>query len=59
MTKPQKTPRQLAEEHWDQLEPILFTQMKLTMRLFIDGFIEGHNHGKESQSGGRTITPKK
>ena len=47
MTKPQKTPRQLAEEHWDELEPVIFTQMKLTMRLVIDGYAKGYSRGKE------------
>jgi len=59
MTKPLKTPMQLADEHWDWIEGILFTQMKLTMKLFKDGFIHGYKHGKESQSGVRTKPAKK
>lgn len=50
MTKPKpllKTPLQLADEHWDWLEGVLFTQMKLTMRLFKDGFVHGYKHGRD------------
>ena len=49
MTLPRKTPRQLAEEHWDWLEPILLKQLELTRRLFIDAMIHGHKHGKEDR----------
>ena len=59
MTKPNKSPIQLAEEHWGELEPVIFTQMKLTMRLVIDGYIKGYNRGKESQSGVRPKSTKK
>ena len=54
MTKPKtrpKTPQQLADEHWDWLETIIFIQMKLAMRLFKDGFVHGHKHGKEENIG--------
>ena len=50
MTKPKpkpKTPQQLADEHWSLIESIIFTQMKLTMLLFKDGFVHGYKHGKE------------
>ena len=46
---PPKTPKQLAEEHWAELEPVLFTQMKLTMRLTIDAYIKGYNRRKEDE----------
>lgn len=59
-----KTPQQLADEHWDWIEGIILTQMRLTMRLFKDGFIHGYKHGdgrnKEIvHEGIRTITIKK
>ena len=60
MTKPQKTPEQLAQEHWMWLEMVLLTQMKLTMRLFIDGMVHGYGHGKEDTLAGlRTKSGKK
>ncbi len=51
MTKPKpkpKTPQQLADEHWNFIEGLIFTQMKLTMFLFKEGFTHGYRHGKES-----------
>lgn len=42
MTPPKKAPSQLAEEHWDWLESIL-------RKMFIDAFIHGYKHGKESK----------
>ena len=59
MTKPQKTPRQLAEEHWMFLEGILLTQMKLTMKLFVDGMIHGYKHGREDATKGIRTRPTK
>ncbi len=61
MTKPiRKSPTQLADEHWIWLEGIIFTQMKLTMRLFKDGFVHGYKHrDKEIRDGVRTRTGKK
>ena len=47
MTRPLKTPEQLAKEHWDWIEGVILTEMRLTMRLFMDGFVHGHRHGKE------------
>ena len=45
MTKPNKTPRQLAEEHWDWLQSILGKQREMEKKLFIDSFIHGVEHG--------------
>lgn len=63
MTKPKspaKTPQQLALEHWDWLEPLILIQMKLTMRLFQDGFVHGYKHGREdTKHGVRTRTGKR
>lgn len=48
ITKPRrKTPQQLADEHWEWIEGIIFTQMKLTMKLFKDGMIHGYKHGHD------------
>ena len=41
---PPKTPSQLADEHWDWIEGIIFTQMKLAMKLFKDGLVHGYKH---------------
>ena len=54
-----KTPEQSAEEHWRWLEMIIFTQMKLTMRLFQDGFVHGYKHGKEDTLHGICSKPQK
>jgi len=40
MTKPKKTPRQLAEEHWGWLESLL-------RKIFIDAFIHGYKHSQQ------------
>ncbi len=47
MTKPSKTPRQIAEEHWEWIESLLFQQRLMEKKLFIDAFIHGYKHGKE------------
>lgn len=45
-----KQPRQLAEEHWDWLQPILNKQREMEKKLFLDAFIHGYEHGeKDSQ----------
>ena len=49
MTVPNKTPEQLANEHWDWLEGILLESMRMHMRLFKDAFIHGYKHGKEDK----------
>lgn len=59
MTPPKKTPRQLAEEHWMWMEGILLEEMRMKMRLYIEGFIHGYKHGKESQDGVRPKPHKK
>lgn len=46
MTKPKKTPRQLAEEHWDWIEQVLRNRQNETRHMFIEGFIHGYKHGK-------------
>ena len=50
MTKrklPQKTPRQLADEHWEFIEGLVLEQFRVAMRLFKEGFTHGYKHGKE------------
>ena len=59
MTRPNKTPEQLANEHWNWLEGIMLEEMRMKMRLFKDAFIHGYKHGKEDRHGVRTIPPKK
>ena len=59
MTQPKKTPEQLANEHWAELEGILLESMRMQMRLFKDAFIHGFKHGKESKDGVRTRPTKK
>ena len=49
MTTPNKTPQQLADEHWAWLEGILLESMRMQMRLFNDAFIHGFKHGKEDK----------
>jgi hypothetical protein len=44
MTKPNKTPRQQAEEHWDWIEQLLATQRLIERQLFIEGFVHGYKH---------------
>lgn len=46
MTKPNKTPEQLAEEHWNWLQSILDRQRIMEKKLFIDAFVHGFKHGK-------------
>ena len=50
MTKPLKTPEQLAKEHWDWIEGVILTEMRLTMKLFMDGFVHGYKHGRKDGS---------
>ena len=59
MTRPLKPARQQALEHWAWIEVLILTQMKLTMQLFIDGYIHGHKHGKEEKHGVRRKPAKK
>lgn len=49
MTKPKKTPRELAKEHWDWLESILFQQRQMERKLFIDAFVHGYGHSKKER----------
>ena len=42
MTKPKKTPEQLAKEHWEWLESIL-------QKTFKDAFVHGYNHGQRGK----------
>ena len=51
MTKANKTPEQLADEHWSRLEGIMLEEMRMRMRLFRDAFIHGYKHGKEDKRG--------
>lgn len=60
MTKhKQKTQEQLAQEHWNFLEGLILTEMRLTMKLFLDGFCHGYKHGKENILEGIRTKPKK
>ena len=60
MTKPKKTPEQLANEHWAWLEDILLESMRMSMRLFKDAMIHGYKHGvKDTKNGVRTKPKKK
>lgn len=47
MAKPKKTALQLAQEHWDWLESVLFQQRQVEKLLFISAFIHGYKHGKK------------
>ena len=49
MAKPKKTALELAQEHWRWLSSILDKQMEMERKLFIDAFIHGFGHGKESK----------
>jgi len=42
MTKPNKTPEQLAEEHWKWLETLLH-------KIYVDAFVHGEKHGKDGK----------
>jgi len=42
MTKPKKTPKQLAEEHWLWLEPLLHY-------LYVTAFIHGAKHERKDR----------
>lgn len=46
MTRPKKTPRQLAEEHWAWVESVLADRQAETKHMFIEGFIHGFKHGQ-------------
>ena len=47
MTEPNKTPEQLAEEHWNWLEGILLEEMRMKMKLYKDAFVHGYKHGQD------------
>ena len=47
MTKPKKTPLELAQEHWSWLQSILDKQREMERKLFIDAFIHGFGRGLE------------
>lgn len=49
MTKPKKTIRQEAEEHWEYIEQVLARRQMETKHLFIEAYIHGHKHGRESK----------
>jgi hypothetical protein len=46
-----KSPKQLAEEHWAWIESILYQQRLMEKKLFIDAFVHGFKHGVEAQQG--------
>ena len=47
MTEPKKTPQQIAIEHWEWAESILFQQRQMEKKLYIGAFVHGFKHGKE------------
>lgn len=49
MTKPKKTPEQLAKEHWAWVESVLADRQQETKHMFIEGFKHGYKHGKENK----------
>ena len=49
MTEPKKTALELAQKHQKWLSEILDKQREMERRLFIDAFIHGHKHGKETK----------
>lgn len=49
MTKPRKSPKELAEEHWAWLQSILDAQRIMEKKLFVDAFIHGFKHGQKSK----------
>ena len=48
MTRPKRTALELAQEHWTWLQSILDKQRDMERKLFIDAFVHGYKHGKES-----------
>lgn len=42
-----KEARELAEQHWEWLESLLYQQRLMEKKLFIDSFIHGFKHGAE------------
>lgn len=59
MTKPKKTPQQLADEHWNFVEGILLEAMRMTMRVSKEMFIHGHKHGRRDRDSGVRTRPRK
>ena len=49
MTRPKKTPRQLADEHWAWIESVIAGKLVEARHMFIEGFVHGYKHGKESK----------
>ena len=49
MTKKIKTDKQQAEEHWAYIEAILAKRQEEEKHLFIDAFIHGLKHGRQSK----------
>lgn len=49
MKPAKKTPYRLAIEHWAWLEVLLQQQIIMEKKLFISGFIQGYEHGKEDK----------
>ena len=41
-----KTPLELAQEHWNWLQEVLDKQREIERKLFIDAFVHGHKHGQ-------------
>ena len=42
-------PHQLANEHWAWIEQVLANRQTETKHMFIEGFLHGYKHGKESK----------
>lgn len=49
MTKKLKDSLELAQEHWVWLQDVLAKQREMERKLFIDAFVHGFKHGKESK----------
>ncbi len=59
MTETNKTPMQLADEHWAYIETIILEDLRMKMLLYKTAFIHGYRHGKDGEDGIRTESPKK
>jgi len=49
MTKAKKTALELAQEHWKWLAEVLDKQRDMERKLFVDAFVHGFKHGKDSK----------
>ena len=40
--------RKIGEEHWNWIEQVLANRQNETKHMFIEGFVHGFKHGKDS-----------